>query len=145
MIALLTNLIPIALGFFGKLLALKAQSNSDTQKLMIEALVAKNGSINSARESAQQETTFSAVNRRFVILVVLLLVALYPIAGILGVETVIPIVEKGNSYLFGLIEGAEVTKYITVEGMVKYEEIFAWGQMILEFMFGASIAQGRRR
>jgi hypothetical protein len=61
------------------------------------------------------------------------------------VETVIPIVEKGNSYLFGLIEGAEVTKYITVEGMVKYEEIFAWGQMILEFMFGASIAQGRRR
>ena len=40
---ILTHLIPIALGFFAKLVAIKSQQAHDQQKLMLEALAAKSG------------------------------------------------------------------------------------------------------
>ena len=48
MIAFLTNIAPIGLGFIAKLYALKSQAASDQQKLMIENLQARNDSINQA-------------------------------------------------------------------------------------------------
>ena len=42
-----------------------------------------------------------------------------------------------------MIEEPETTTYITVEAMVKYEEIFKWATMIVEFYFGAQLAKGK--
>ena len=50
MIAFLTNIAPIGLGFIAKLYALKSQAASDQQKLMIENLQARNDSINQSRQ-----------------------------------------------------------------------------------------------
>jgi hypothetical protein len=36
-----------------------------------------------------------------------------------------------------------VVEYITVEGMLKFDEIFQWATMIIEFYFGAQLAKGR--
>jgi hypothetical protein len=71
MVSLLTSIAPIALGFVGKLFAMKQHANADQQKLMIQAMQAQNNSINQAREFAVKETKFSALNRRILILVVL--------------------------------------------------------------------------
>jgi len=54
MIALLTNIAPIALGFVGKLFALKSQAAAENQKLMIQNLQARNDSINQARDRADK-------------------------------------------------------------------------------------------
>ncbi len=142
MIALLTNIIPIALGFFAKLTALKSQAASDNQKLMIEALSAKAGIIDSAREQSNKESPWAALNRRVIIFVILFLVALYPLSGIIGIDTVIPVVEKGFSFL-GIEITPDQTEYITVSGLLKFPEIFGWAQLIIEFYFGAQLAKGR--
>ena len=55
MIALLTNVAPIALGFFAKLFALKSQAAQEQQKLMIQSLQVRNDSINMARDRADKE------------------------------------------------------------------------------------------
>ena len=48
MIAFLTNVAPIALGFVAKLFALKSQAAAENQKLMLQNLQARNDSINMA-------------------------------------------------------------------------------------------------
>ncbi len=49
MISLLTHLIPIGLGFFAKLTAIKSKQAHDEQKLMLQAMGAKNTAIDNAR------------------------------------------------------------------------------------------------
>ena len=72
MIAFLTNIAPIGLGFIAKLYALKSQAASDQQKLMIENLQARNDSINQARQMAEKESPMAAMNRRVIIFVILM-------------------------------------------------------------------------
>ena len=55
MIAFLTNVAPIALGFVAKLFALKSQAAAENQKLMIQNLQARNDSINQARDKADKK------------------------------------------------------------------------------------------
>ena len=62
MISLLTSVAPIALGFVGKLFAMKQHAAADQQKLMIQAMQAQNNSINQAREMAAKESPFAAMN-----------------------------------------------------------------------------------
>mgnify|MGYP000863610426 CR=1 FL=1 len=45
MIALLTNIAPIALGFIGKLFALKSQAAQENQKLMMQQFAVRDKSI----------------------------------------------------------------------------------------------------
>ncbi len=143
MMTLLTNIIPIALGFFAKLLAIKSQASSDLQKLQLEALVARSQVIDKARENERTESPMSALNRRVIIFVILGLVVFTQVAPVLfSVQTVIPTIREGFS-LFGIQIGADEIEYVTVKGMLKLDEVFSWATMIVEFYFGAQLAKGR--
>ena len=143
MMALLTNVAPILLGFVAKLFALKSQAASDNQKLMIQSLQVRNDSINMARDRADKESPMAAWNRRIIILVILGLVIFTQVGPVyFDVPTVIPTVIKGFSFL-GIQLTPNSIEYVTVEGMLKFDEIFKWATMIIEFYFGAQLAKGR--
>ena len=140
MINLLTHLIPIALGFFAKLAAIKSRQAHDEQKLMLQALSAKSVEIDKARDQSNKESSMAAWNRRFLIVVILALVAIYPLAGILGIETIIPVTTEGFNFL-GLFEIGGGTTLETVSGLYKFDEIFQWATIIIEFYFGGQLAK----
>ena len=143
MMALLTNVAPIILGFVAKLFALKSQAASENQKLMIQSLQVRNDSINQARDRADKESPMAALNRRVIIFVILGLVIFTQVAPVwFDVPTVVPTIVKGASFL-GFQLTPDVVEYVTVEGMLKFDEIFNWATMIIEFYFGAQLAKGR--
>jgi len=143
MFTLLTNVAPILLGFIAKLLALKSQAASENQKLMIQSLQVRNDSINMARDRADKESPMAAWNRRFIIIVILGLIIFTQVAPVwFDVPTVVPTLVKGASVL-GFQLTPDVIEYVTVEGMLKFDEIFQWATMIVEFYFGAQLAKGR--
>ena len=143
MIALLTNVAPIILGFVAKLFALKSQAAAENQKLMIQSLQVRNDSINMARDRADKESPMAALNRRVIIFVILGLVIFTQVAPVwFDVPTVVPTIVKGASFL-GFQLTPDVVEYVTVEGMLKFDEIFRWATMIIEFYFGAQLAKGR--
>ena len=143
MIGFITNIAPILLGFLGKLIALKSQAASDNQRLMIESMQARNDSINQARAAADKESPMAAWNRRIIILVILGLIIFTQIAPVwFDIPTAIPIVHKGFSIL-GLSFTQDVIEYQVVSGLIKYDEIFSWASMIIEFYFGAQLAKGK--
>jgi len=143
MIAFLTNIAPIILGFVAKLFALKSQAASENQKLMIQSLQVRNDSINMARDRADKESPMAAMNRRVIIFVILGLVIFTQVAPIyFDVPTVIPTIVEGFSFL-GIQLTPDVVEYASVEGLLKMDEIFKWATMIIEFYFGAQLAKGR--
>jgi hypothetical protein len=143
MMTLITSALPILLGFVAKLIALKSQAASEQQKLMIQSLQVRNDSINQARDRADKESPMAAWNRRFIIIVILGLIIFTQVAPVwFDVPTVVPTVVKGFSFL-GLQITPDVVEYVTVEGMLKFDEIFKWATMIIEFYFGAQLAKGR--
>ena len=143
MIGFLTNIAPIILGFVAKLFALKSQAASENQKLMIQSLQVRNDSINMARDRADKESPMAAWNRRIIILVILGLVIFTQVAPVwLDVPTVIPTVIEGFSFL-GIQLTPDEIEYIAVDGMLKFDEIFKWATMIIEFYFGAQLAKGK--
>ena len=143
MMALFTSIAPIILGFIAKLIALKSQAASEQQKLMIQSLQVRNDSINQARDRADKESPMAAWNRRIIILVILGLVIFTQVGPVyFDVPTVIPTVMKGFSFL-GLQLTPDKIEYVIVEGMLKFDEIFQWATMIIEFYFGAQLAKGK--
>ena len=143
MIELITNMLPILTGFVAKLIAVNMGQKSEQQKLMIEAMSARNKGIQQAREAAQIETPAAAFTRRLIFATVLALIVIYVLAPVLfDVQTVIPVIEKGVSFL-GFDITSDTTTYITVDGMVKYDEVFAWASMIIEFYVGAQVGKPR--
>ena len=143
MITLFTSIAPIILGFIAKLIALKSQAASENQKLMIQSLQVRNDSINQARDRADKESPMAAWNRRIIILVILGLVIFTQVAPVwFDVPTVVPTIVEGFSIL-GIQLTPDVVEYVTVEGMLKFDEIFKWATMIIEFYFGAQLAKGR--
>jgi len=143
MMALLTNIAPIILGFVAKLFALKSQAAAENQKLMIQSLQVRNDSINMARDRADKESPMAAMNRRVIIFVILGLVIFTQVGPVyFDVPTVIPNIVKGFSF-FGLQITPDVVEYATVEGLLKMDEIFRWATMIIEFYFGAQLAKGK--
>ena len=143
MIGFLTNVAPIALGFVAKLFALKSQAAQEQQKLMIQNLQVRNDSINMARDRADKESPMAAMNRRIIILTILALVIFTQVAPVFwDIPTVIPTVTEGFDIL-GIQLTPDVIEYVSVEGMLKFDEIFRWATMIIEFYFGAQLAKGR--
>ncbi len=140
MISLLTSIAPVALGFFAKLFAMKQHANSEQQKLMIQAMQAQNQSINMAREMAAKESPFAAMNRRIIILVILGLLVAIQFAPLAGLDTVIPTVTKGFSFL-GIQFTPDTVTYEVVSGMVKNAELYSFAEMIISFFFGAALAR----
>ena len=145
MIAFITNVAPIMLGFVGKLFALKSEAAAEQQKLMIQSLQVRNDSINMARDRADKESPMAAMNRRIIILVILALIIFTQIAPVFfDVPTVIPTVIEGASIL-GFQLTPDVIEYVKVEAgaVLKMDEIFGWATMIIEFYFGAQLAKGK--
>ena len=143
MITLFTSIAPIILGFIAKLIALKSQAAAENQKLMIQSLQVRNESINQARDRADKESPMAAWNRRVIIFVILGLVIFTQVGPVYyDVPTVIPTVIKGFSF-FGLQLTPDKVEYVVVEGMLKFDEIFKWATMIIEFYFGAQLAKGK--
>ena len=140
MISLLSHLIPIGLGFFAKLTAIKSKQSHDEHKLMLQGMSVKRKFIDSARDQSNKESSMAAWNRRFLIVVILALVAMYPLAGVLGIETVIPVTTAGFNFL-GLFEIGGGTTLETVKGLYKFDEIFQWATIIIEFYFGGQLAK----
>ena len=143
MIGLLTNIAPIALGFVAKLFALKQHAASENQKLMMEQFAAKDKSINDARQMAKNESPMAAMNRRVIILVILGLIIFTQIAPpLLNLPTVIPTTIEGFNF-FGIQFVPEVVEYVTIQAgsVVKFDEVFQWAAMIIEFYFGAQLAK----
>ncbi len=143
MIAFLTNIAPIILGFVAKLFALKSQAAAENQKLMIQSLQVRNDSINMARDRADKESPMAAMNRRVIIFVILGLVIFTQVGPVyFDVPTVIPTIIEGFSFL-GIQLTPDVVEYATVDGLLKMDEIFGWATMIIEFYFGAQLAKGK--
>ena len=140
MISLLTSIAPIALGFFGKLFAMKQHANQEQQKLMIQAMSAQNQSINMARDFAVKETKFSAMNRRILILAVLACLLVIQFAPLAGLDTVMPTIKEGFSVL-GLKLTPDTVTYEVVSGMVKNPEIYSFAELILSFFFGSALCK----
>ena len=140
MISLLTSIAPIALGFFGKLFAMKQHANQEQQKLMIQAMSAQNQSINMARDFAVKETKFSAMNRRILILSVLACLLVIQFAPLAGLDTVMPTVKEGFSVL-GMKLTPDTVTYEVVSGMVKNPEIYSFAELILSFFFGSALCR----
>ena len=146
MIAFIANIAPIALGFLGKLFALKSQAAQEQQKLMIENMNARNDSINQARTFADKESPMAAWNRRIIILVILALVIFTQVAPVLfDTEMVIPTTKEGYSFLGIFQITPDVIEYVTIQAgsVVKMDELFGWATMIIEFYFGAQLAKGK--
>lgn len=143
MMTLLTNIVPVILGFLGKLTAIKTQLASDNQKLMIEALMAKSGAVQEARDHALKESPYSAFTRRVFIFTVLGLIVFMVLAPVFfDVPTVVPTVHKGFS-LLGFELTPDRVEYIVVKGMLLMEEVRAVFVMIAEMYFGTQIAKAR--
>ena len=140
MISLLTSVAPIALGFFAKLFAMKQHANAEQQKLMIQAMNAQNQSINMARDMASKESPFAAMNRRIIILVILGILVTIQFAPLFGLDTVIPTVTEGFSFL-GIQFSPDTVTYEVVSGMVKHGEAYAFAEMIISFFFGSQLAK----
>ena len=145
MIALLTNIAPIALGFIGKLFALKSQAAAENQKLMMQQFAVRDKSINDARSAADKESPMAALNRRVIIFVILSLIIFTQVAPVFfNVPTVVPTVIEGAS-LLGFELTPDTIEYVTVQAgaVLKFDEVFAWATMIIEFYFGAQLAKGK--
>jgi len=145
MVALLTNIAPIALGFIGKLFALKSQAAAENQKLMMQQFAVRDKSINDARDRADKESPMAALNRRVIIFVILSLIIFTQVAPVFfNVPTVVPTVIEGAS-LLGFELTPDTVEYVTVQAgaVLKFDEVFAWATMIIEFYFGAQLAKGK--
>ena len=145
MMTLLTNIAPIALGFIGKLFALKSQAAQENQKLMMQQFAVRDKSINDARDRADKESPMAALNRRVIIFVILSLIIFTQVAPVFfNVPTVIPTVIEGAS-LLGFELTPDTIEYVTVQAgaVLKFDEVFAWATMIIEFYFGAQLAKGK--
>jgi len=142
-ISLLTNVLPIAFGFLMKLFALNQQAKHEQHTQMLDAFAARSQSIQDAREQSNKESPMAALNRRVIIFVILGLVIFTQVAPVLlDVPTVVPTVQKGISFL-GFDITSDKVEYVTVEGLLKLDEVFKWASMIIEFYFGAQLAKGK--
>ena len=129
-------------GYVAKLVAIKSKASQDSLNLAIMANKSNNEVIAQAREQSNKESPYAAFNRRVIFFTILMLVVFYVLAPVfLDVPTAVPIVHEGISFL-GFDITADVIEYQMVSGLVKYNEIFSWCAMILEFYVGSQVAKG---
>ena len=142
MIEIATNLLPIASGFLAQMTANKAQRESRERKFLLQALVEKNKSTQEARTFANKENNVGRWFRRTLVIIILMFFIMpYLLAPFFDIDLVLQTKQK-TMYLFGLVE-LEYTKFKTISGLMKFDEIFNWATMILEFYFGSQFARKR--
>ena len=140
--SILVELLPMLFGYVAKLVAIKSKASQDSLNLAIMANKSNNDVIAQAREQSNKESPYAAFNRRVIFFTILMLVVFYVLAPVfLNVQTAVPIVHEGFSFL-GFQLTADEIEYKMVSGLVKYDEVFAWCAMILEFYVGSQVAKG---
>lgn len=141
MITLITNVLPIMLGYAMKFVAvLNAQKKRQSElKLLV---FNKQTELASKRlESSQTESPASAWNRRFLLVIVMLLICFYVFIGLTDVPMIVETIQKGYS-LFGFIPITDdKIEYVTVKGILVFKDIFEWATIIIEMYFGAHFAR----
>ena len=126
-----------------KLFALNQQAKNEQHSQMLDAFAARSQNMQDARDQSNKESPMAALNRRVIIFVILGLVIFTQVAPVLlDVPTVVPTVQKGISFL-GFDITSDKVEYVTVEGLLKLDEVFKWASMIIEFYFGAQLAKGK--
>jgi len=111
----------------------------------MQQFAVRDKSINDARAAADKESPMAALNRRVIIFVILSLIIFTQVAPVFfNVPTVIPTVIEGAS-LLGFELTPDTVEYVTVQAgaVLKFDEVFAWATMIIEFYFGAQLAKGK--
>lgn len=143
MLSLFMEVMPIFGGYLLKIVALQRQAKADEQKLLIQAIAANESVIKAAREQSNLESPMAALNRRVIIFVILSLIVVYVAAPIvIDIDTVIPVVKKGISFL-GIQLTRDETEFHVVRGLVNYEKVWDFASIIIYFYFGSSLARGR--
>jgi len=134
--------MPIVLGFFAKLMAIKSQSASDALKLAIERNIAKESNINSAREFSKGESVSAQWFRRSLVFILLIFICFIVVAPVFFDIDLVVKVDDTTSLFFGLVEFNNV-EFQKIDGLLKFDEIFQWVTMIIEFYFGGQLAKGK--
>lgn len=135
----LVHLIPILVGFFAKLVALKSQDARVREELLIKGLSARTAVVEKARE---HQTPASNAARRVILFFLVFAISLSMLGYVLfDVPIFVEETVKSREYLFGLIGGTERTVWTKIEGIPSFEEIFTWMTILIEFWFGSQIAK----
>ena len=143
MVGILTNMLPIIMGFVSKLIAENMKQKAEQQKMLLQAMGAREESLDKAREFSKNESAAAAFTRRVIFFTILALIVVYVLAPVIfDVQTVIPVIEKGTSFL-GFEITSDKTTFVPVDGMVKYDEVFKWASMIIEFYVGSQVGKTR--
>lgn len=143
MIEILTNVLPIGFGYIMKLFSMNQQAKQDQQRMQLEALTQRSNEIDKAREQMNKESPMAAMNRRIIILVILGLVVFTQIAPVMfDIQTAIPVIDKGTSFL-GFEITADKETFVTVpqDTIIAYEEVWSWATLIVEVYFGGQLAK----
>jgi len=143
MIEILTNVLPIGFGYIMKLFSMNQQAKQDQQRMQLEALTQRSKEIDKAREQMNKESPMAAMNRRIIILVILGLVVFTQIAPVVfDIQTAIPVIEKGTSFL-GFEISSDKESFITVpqHTIIAYQEVWEWATLIVEVYFGGQLAK----
>ena len=143
MIEIFTNVIPIAFGYLMKIFALNQQAKQDQQKMQLEALAGRRNETNQIREQMNKESPMAAMNRRIIILTILGLVIFTQIAPVMfDIQTAIPVIEKGTSFLgFEITSDKETFVTVPQDTIIAYQEVFSWATLIIEVYFGAQLGK----
>ena len=100
-------------------------------------------STNSAREFSKGESKMAALNRRFIIIVILGLIVFLQISPVLfDVPTIIEVTKEGYSFLGIFQITPDQIEHVQLNGVIKYQETFDFASLIIMFYFGASLARG---
>jgi len=143
MIEILTNVLPIGFGYIMKLFSMNQQAKQDQQRMQLEALTQRSKEIDKAREQMNKESPMAAMNRRIIILVILGLVVFTQIAPVVfDIQTAVPVIEKGTSFL-GFEISSDKETFITVpqDTIIAYQEVWSWATLIVEVYFGGQLAK----
>jgi len=139
MIALLTNIVPIVLGFLAKTMALRAEDDARRQELAIAALAAKTNSVELARK---YDSPVANASRRMILWFLMFLISITVVGyAIFRVPIMVETIKKGSSLLFGLWQNPDTTEWVAVNGIVSHKEFLEWMSLIIEMYFGSTLAR----
>ena len=135
-----TTLGGAASGFVMKAAALRAQREADLMKHMVTAMNASTDSANAAVERVPVDA--GRLTRRVIVFSILFGVILMPfLSPLLGMTTVVEIIETSEGLLFGLIGGGEKHVFHNVNGVLLIPELRQALMAIIAFYFGQAAAK----
>lgn len=139
MLAILQHLIPMALGWLAKFLALRAEDKKNQQEMMLGALSAKVGVYKKVREHQTPAANFA---RRAILFFLMGCIGAFILGyAVFEVPILVETSTELPSYFFGLFGGGTETTWTEIRGIPAFDEVFVWMTVLIEFWFGAQLAK----